>query len=228
MGSAEVLPPPPSDYLAAYYFSSAEFAISSVALRRTKVARFSDLNDPFELLAINAKHSGTRYVLNSWKVEIDAQKGMLCFSSDWTNPVLWSHYANKHRGICLGFWLRRDRAIRVQYQERRLSHESIGILGKLSEDTKNVLLCTKYVHWEYEKEIRMLIDIEKTTQEGNLSFCAFDTDIVLKEIILGPQCLIDLHSIRYFVDTLFSGVVVYKARLADKHFGVVPDGDTVL
>ena len=51
MGSACVLPPPPSDFIAAYHFAPAEFAVSDIALSRLKVAKFSDLNDPFELIA---------------------------------------------------------------------------------------------------------------------------------------------------------------------------------
>ena len=26
--------------------------------------------------------------------------GMLCFSKGWHNPVQWSHYTDKHKGIC--------------------------------------------------------------------------------------------------------------------------------
>jgi hypothetical protein len=36
----------------AYHLMSAEHAISSVGWRRMKVARFSEVNDPFELLAL--------------------------------------------------------------------------------------------------------------------------------------------------------------------------------
>ena len=33
-----------------YYLTGAQFALNNIALRRLKIARIEDLNDPFELL----------------------------------------------------------------------------------------------------------------------------------------------------------------------------------
>ena len=30
-------------------------------------------------------------------------RGILCFSLNWTSLLLWAHYADNHKGICLGF-----------------------------------------------------------------------------------------------------------------------------
>ena len=51
MGSAAVVPPPPKGIRRLYHLTSAEYAISNIVFNRLKVARFSDLNDPFELSA---------------------------------------------------------------------------------------------------------------------------------------------------------------------------------
>jgi len=53
MGSAAVVSPPPESFLRVYHITSAEFGISNIGLSRMKVARFLDLNDPFELMAMN-------------------------------------------------------------------------------------------------------------------------------------------------------------------------------
>jgi hypothetical protein len=50
MGSAWVRRPPQPHLIALYYFTTAEHAINNVALSRLKVARFSEANDPFELM----------------------------------------------------------------------------------------------------------------------------------------------------------------------------------
>src|SRR5687767_14278862 len=86
-----------------YHLSNAEFALSNIALRRIKISRFSDLNDPFELLGANLKDKNYREAFRLTRDELHNDKGLLCFSRSWGNPVLWSHYADKHRGICLGF-----------------------------------------------------------------------------------------------------------------------------
>lgn len=49
MGSVEVTPPPKPPYRRLYHLLSAGFATSNIALQRMKVARWSDLNDRFEL-----------------------------------------------------------------------------------------------------------------------------------------------------------------------------------
>jgi hypothetical protein len=53
MGSAAVVSPPPPGILRVYHFTSAEFAKDDIVHRRLKVARISELNDPFEFLAMN-------------------------------------------------------------------------------------------------------------------------------------------------------------------------------
>ena len=42
-----------------YYLTGAQFALSNLALRRIKNARFGDLNDPFELLGVSPQGSWT-------------------------------------------------------------------------------------------------------------------------------------------------------------------------
>jgi hypothetical protein len=55
MGSAEVVLPPPPEFIRVYHLTPTKYAISDIEHGRLKVARFSDLNDPFELLALSFK-----------------------------------------------------------------------------------------------------------------------------------------------------------------------------
>jgi hypothetical protein len=56
---------------------------------------------------------------------------MLCFSRDWHNPVQWSHYADKHRGICLGFDVPDSLLVPVQYTKEppKLNWDAIELGG---------------------------------------------------------------------------------------------------
>lgn len=47
--------------------TSSEFALSDITLGRIKIARFGDLNDPFELLAAKLSEKQFRRAVNSWK-----------------------------------------------------------------------------------------------------------------------------------------------------------------
>ena len=84
-----------------FYLTGAQYGISNIALRRIKVSRFSELNDPFELLGVSLADKAKRKAFRLTKEKIDKSKGLICFSRNWRNPVLWGHYAEKHTGIAL-------------------------------------------------------------------------------------------------------------------------------
>jgi hypothetical protein len=82
MGSVIVVPPPPEDLLRVYHLTSAEFGISNIGLGRIKVSRFSDLNDPFELMALKAGERRVREITRNLENEYDRHTGLLCFSAN--------------------------------------------------------------------------------------------------------------------------------------------------
>jgi len=228
-GSAAVVPPPSEEFVRAYHLTSAEFAISSIALGRMKVARFSDLNDPFELMAITFRERQTRRLVRSFKNAYDSHTGVLCFSADWTNPVLWSHYGAKHRGICLGFNVKRSRVQKVRYEDDRVLAQ-VGEDGDptgIDEELKELLLCTKFRHWNYEEELRVFVPLDKAVREGELYFCPFGDDLQLAEVILGPQCNMSLDTVRKLAHSRYPDTVTFTARLAFKFFKVVPQESSV-
>jgi Protein of unknown function (DUF2971) len=230
MGSVQVVPPPPKDFIRVYHLTSAEFAISDIGLSRMKVARFSDVNDPFELMALTFMERRMRNIARKFKHTYDSHTGLLCFSADWTNPVLWSHYGAKHRGICLGFNLARSRAEKVQYEDNIILPKlgRGGTTESLDEKQQRLLLHTKFRHWEYEEEIRSFLELETMVREGELYFCPFDDNLQLTEVILGPECRLSLDGVRQLTRALHPRAVAFGARLAINSFKVVPKESTVL
>ena len=206
--------------------TSAEFGISNIGLGRIKVARFSDLNDPFELMALKFGERRVRELIRNFKNEYDRRTGLLCFSANWTNPVLWSHYGSRHRGICLGFDLKRKIAQKVSYEDERIL-ATLESEGELSENLQDVLLRTKFRHWQYEEESRVFVSLDDVLREDKLHFYEFDDNVRLTEVVLGPQCSLSLDAVRRLTRTQHPHAVVFKARLAFKSFAVVPDERTV-
>ena len=231
MGSAVAARPPrDASYLRVYHLTSADYAMSDLALGRLKVARFSDLNDPFELIAVNFKERPVRRVARDFKSAYDAHSGLLCFSEDWTEPVLWSHYGAKHRGIGLGFNVPRQLLQKVRYEAERL-------LSKLDEndnpmtlptEQQEILLCTKYGGWRYEQEQRRFVLLADALVEGALHFIPFGKELQLAEVIIGPECTIAVTEVRRLVDSLYPGAVTFKARLAFKFFKIVPNEQEIV
>lgn len=229
MGSASFLPPPVADFVRAYYMTSSEFAVNDIGLRRLKVARFSEVNDPFELLGLNCYDPKMRKLTKSFRESQNNKTGLLSFSANWTNPVLWSHYATRHKGICLGFDLRRSIVQFVEYADQRLRGRLVKSRDNrivIPEDIQDRLCRTKSDDWRYEQEIRVFVELEKAKTEGGLYFWPFNSDMRLAEVILGPRCDNKLSTISALVAVTSPDAVVFKARLAFKSFRVVLDGRT--
>ncbi len=228
MGSCTFLPPPSQEFVRAYHMTSIEHALDDIERARLKVARFAEVNDPFELLGLNCHDPKIRKLTRKF---IDAQnlrKGLLSFSANWTSPVLWSHYAAKHKGVCLGFDLRRSSVETVEYTDERLRKvlpddrdpETIpqAIQDRLSR--------TKSRDWNYEQELRVLVDLTESNNDGPLYFWPFGENMRLAEVILGPRCDLKLPDVRRLVARSNSEAVAFKARLAFRSFRVVLDGRT--
>ena len=230
-GSAAVLPPPPPHLLRVYYFTSADHAINNIALGRIKLARFAKLNDPFELLAPNfGNRPDVREAVVRFRNEMDSHSSLLCFSADWRSPVLWSHYGKQHEGICLGFNIDRTRAHPITYIEDRIAIPPLtnGIPFALTDDLKRELLYSKFMHWKYEDEWRVLISLADAMPERGHHFYHFAQGLQLAEVILGMHCSIALDDVRALVQARYPDAFAYGSRAADKWFIVVPEEDTLL
>src|SRR6266516_2353803 len=93
-----------------YQFRDADIARKIVRERRLKISTFLEMNDPFELAGIGFKASEFRIVPPRYRAHLEQlfpnsvlptlkeKVGAVCFSRAWHNPVLWAHYADKHRG----------------------------------------------------------------------------------------------------------------------------------
>lgn len=115
------------------------------------------------------------------------EKGICCFSEDFNNPLLWSHYGDQHRGICIGYSLDRkpkpelkqvryggERTITTNLLEQALLKVDKEAIARLDAD----FLLRKAPEWHYEKEWRLI---------GNVGLQ--DSPLKLTEITFGLRCI---------------------------------------
>ena len=206
-----------------YYLTGAAFALSNLALRRIKISRFSDLNDPFELLAVNLADKDHREAFRTMKDQINADKGLICLSESWSNPLLWGHYAERHTGIALGLEIPEKLLAPVIYATKPLTIPIDKRTGtpKPSETLVNQLLRTKFADWKYEKEMRLFVRLDHSTKESGMYFYDFSNDLQLREVVLGPRCELPISRVRSLVAGWTPPVEVIKARIAFSKFRVV-------
>lgn len=209
-----------------YYLTSAQFALSNLAMRRVKISRFSELNDPFELMAANLSDDAERRAMQGFHDQTDAFKGVICFSSKWENPVLWGHYADKHRGMALGFEVTRDLLFEVKYENSRfdLPRDPATNYAKPEEETIHQILSTKFSDWQYENEWRFFVELSEAKLESGLYFEEFSESLKLIEVILGAKCELPIEKVQSLINAMGLTAKVIKAKIARDEFKVVVDG----
>ena len=113
-------------------------------------------------------------------------KGICCFSASYNDPLLWSHYADQHKGFHAGYCLDRNPepvVHKIEYGGNRTIPMALiaeAILNETKESLSNLdhsVLLRKAPSWKYEKEWR-LID-RKGVRESPL---------LLSEITFGLRC----------------------------------------
>lgn len=144
----------------------------------------AQFNDPFDC-SLNSK---IRFSF--------IEAGIACFSAKKDSVLMFSHYADNHRGVCIGF----DTTILVKsIQEKMKCHASIRPvwyfikLPKLDIGTQPALCATvKDRIWGYEKEYRLFVSnaSEKLLPHGHYSY----DSSAIKEIIFGCKASDDFIS----------------------------------
>lgn len=208
-----------------YHFVNRKYGLDDIRKRRLKVARFDDLNDPFELLCVRSSIPGVRHAIRDAKRILARHEGMLCFSRNWSNPVQWSHYAERHRGLCMGFDVPDEFLQRVGYSRRLVElipeFRSDGVGEAHVIIPKDALFVTKYRDWCYEREMRQRVTLADAMRCGPHYFVPFSDDLRLREVIVGYLSAITRNELAEGLGELASAVSTQKARLAFESFRVV-------
>lgn len=206
-----------------YHFIDERYGLENIRNRRLKVARINELNDPFEFAGVDFGDKDLRDAFGKMKHEINEQRGLLCFSAKWNNPVMWSHYADKHKGICLGFDVDDASVGPVSYSGKRLAVEIEKLKSPRDFPLEYVtkLLFTKYSHWKYENEYRAFVALEEQDKATDLYFADFSEALTLKQVIVGAESSISRRNLSEALGAELQCVEQIKARLAFRTFSVV-------
>ena len=194
-----------------YKYCSYEVGLNDVILKQSlKFSNPSEYNDPFDCheslikldlmnldletfiekqypnLSRNLKRGIVRNFnskfLYSCLLEERKRFKITCFSLSYNNILMWSHYADKHNGICIGFqfppiYLDKFILTPVTYIDK------IPLIDGKVDAYKMIRywLSIKSNCWEYEKEIRA---ITKSKNTNSFDYINYERDDI-KEIIFG-------------------------------------------
>lgn len=188
-----------------YKFLPTEFALKTIRERRLKISRLDELNDPFDLLPFDLRDKNVREEMYKLRDEFIETFGVMCFSKAWHDPVIWAHYADKHKGMCLRFEVPDSEVMEVEYLGYRLRYPK----GKFEADHLISALTVKYKNWKYEQEVRWIIDLPKP--EGGIHYHNFRADTKLVEVVVGSESTVPLLEIRAALGDTGAKVKLRKA-----------------
>jgi len=151
-GNSEATANQQAEFLRLYHFTSLEFGISNVLKRRIKIARILELNDPFEFRGVLFPTNIPNFQekIEEWLKKLNDEKGIICFSKIFSNPLMWGHYAEKSTGLVLAFDVPKDDPFKVRYRSRFLKAPQVPLTTKFATS----LIASKAPSWRYEKEYR--------------------------------------------------------------------------
>jgi hypothetical protein len=124
--------------------------------------------------------------------ELGQTMGVLSLSARWDDPLMWAHYGDACRGICLGIEIDTDMLpdrqipLVVRYVSEPEKLDPKAFFDREHSSVYDMLLkfyATKHVRWEHEREFRLL------APEGDR---LYSLPGVIKEVILGLPPLADI------------------------------------
>jgi hypothetical protein len=152
---------------------------------------------------------------NSYLKSVNEILGLFSMSALNNNLLMWSHYADSHRGFCVG--LNVDLFSELTGSICQVSYDNkFPELGLFDDSLENFLslFTTKSLDWSYEKEYRILkVNYAKKTIKL--------TNNCITEIILGCK-MKDEHKkeIAKIIDTKFKHANIYQSELNSEEFKI--------
>ena len=174
-----------------YYSDASSYALTNLKNNNISLVSIESLNDPFEGIG-KYVYSQSEEEQQYWnEIGTDVPKlvaqrfsddlrevsnfsyRVFCCTRQYDNMLMWSHYANGHKGFCVGYCEKSilklsDKLMEVKYSDEMTSINDYG------EEAIINLLSTKSRDWCYEKEWRLLYRLSKDDVEI-LNFPDFNT-----------------------------------------------------
>lgn len=215
-----------------YRYFNEEGALRTLDSMMLRVALIDKLNDPFDCFPQVYFSDGVRQDDRAGfeRKILDHRSstyGLLCFSRTWREPVLWSHYADHHRGIALVLRMERGKQhFPVKYRPRR-EKVIIGPPGFIGPPDMNAFnrahfasLITKSPTWRYEQETRIFVRLDDCELHGGQYFRPLPC-LVVAGVILGLR---NTTAPRLVFDLLRKGRVpkgkVWRAEMSRSRFSL--------
>jgi len=163
------------------------------------------------------------------------QSRTICFSEIKDNNVMWSHYADQHRGAVLGLKCMKEIddnfliAMPVKYSKEfppftPLDRWVREMTGEEEPDFKRLyfpLIFTKHIDWAYEKEWRISLPLQPNEKNSRGIYLEHKNAEVFDSVYLGCRMsVIDKDEIIAIAKATNPKVSIYQGRMSDCEFNL--------
>lgn len=242
------------EVLTLYHFTKIDNIGDIIGKRRLKITEVGLSNDPFEMnpsFDVNEADpllmdAHMRNLESSWESHKSMEpQTVICLSACVTSVLMWGLYAANHSGVCLAFDIPvmeydnclianlekkysllpmqygMSRIFARNYVEQGRGNTIVYSLGNLLRK----LLSYKPLHWNYEREFRLLIPQNVIEYDSEIMFTSILGNY-LSGVILGSQCPWSKTKVRALLTSAGyeNAVSVEKATLHPKTNSVAING----
>jgi hypothetical protein len=158
-------------------------------------------------------HASWDQIINDSKDRFLSRIGVCCFSKTDENPLLWAHYSDKHKGVCLVYDTLKDPSFfdRVYSVKYRSNYPRINFIKDRTRFDELVL--TKSIDWIYEQEVRVM-------KQVGAQLYTFNADSLIG-IIFGCKTGIgEVNRIKDLLTASGYNIFTKKATLRQGSFGI--------
>ena len=221
-----------------YRYLNEAFSLQAIQKGELKVGRLADLNDPADCLPTlsNTPEQGDDAAKEAFEKRYFSQVyndvGILSFSATVIDPVIWSHYADAHRGMALGydFGARGAKLFEVVYDDLRavLDYQEVEKCrienpekGQFIESIVTQGFTKKAQSWNYEKEYRIFVNLYHCQMNGQHYFVS---GMRPKKVVLGVKCRITESDVLRMVR--HHPPVITRAKMGREKHALVVEGES--
>lgn len=138
--------------------SNLRYFLDILSYKRLYLASYSELNDPIEgaYRLIKSKNYNDNWLK---LLQSERNKIHICsLSQTYNNILMWSHYADSHKGCCIEL----EVTSRIGIVEKPVSYvdKIEAVDGNDYKEGACQILSRKLKCWDYEKEVRFMKEID--------------------------------------------------------------------
>lgn len=185
------------------------------ALVNERIRSFSD--------PIKMKEESRRLIDDGWGVE--------SFSANPRDLLMWAHYADSHRGICIGLsyevlkefsdnlFVQKgiySDIFKVDYVEEYPIYAPFVDKNYKMGNWQRMAIKTKSSHWKHEEEYRLILGTDSNTERRYIL-----PDEAIKIVIIGYSMPVELQEeIQNVIQSKNTHIHLVQAKLSEYHFSL--------